>query len=293
MRNIIYLTLLMVFIFSCKKDTVIKNIIIEDNTAPPYNEVTTVQIRNYVNKIYIDLLGREPLMSELTSSTSDLKSNSLSNTSREQLLSDLMSTDEYYKRFYEIYQTSYLPGVTNDELDFTILIYESERDQAIQNGNNALVQLYNFELDLMYALRDARVDYQNGGITINEFMTRMTLNQFYEEINMGAENYVLSCFENFLKRTPTDAQLLASVEMVSGNPAQVFFQDGNNQNDFINIIMNTAEFYQGLSIDIYNQLLVRQPDSQEMVDAIFIFDETQDYQSVQRLVMKSDEYAGF
>jgi hypothetical protein len=56
--------------------------------------------------------------------------------------------------------------------------------------------------------------------------------------------------------------------MVSGNPAQVFFQDGNNQNDFINIIMNTAEFYQGLSIDIYNQLLVRQPDSQEMVDAI-------------------------
>lgn len=32
--------------------------------------------------------------------------------------------------------------------------------------------------------------------------------------------------------------------------------------------MNTAEFYQGLSIDIYNQLLVRQPDSQEMVDAI-------------------------
>ncbi|MFT6321954.1 MAG: hypothetical protein ACJAT4_002889 [Granulosicoccus sp.] len=57
--------------------------------------------------------------------------------------------------------------------------------------------------------------------------------------------------------------------------------------------MNTAEFYQGLSIDIYNQLLVRQPDSQEMVDAIFIFDETQDYQFVQRLVMKSDEYAGF
>lgn len=59
--------------------------------------------------------------------------------------------------------------------------------------------------------------------------------------------------------------------MVSGNSAQVFFQDGNNQNGFINIIMNTAEFYQGLSIDIYNQLLVRQPDSQEMVDAIFYF----------------------
>jgi len=111
------------------------------------------------------------------------------------------------------------------------------------------------------------VNYQNGEITINEFMSRITRNQFYEEVNMGAENYVLSCFFFFL-RTPTNAQLIVSVNMVSGNPAQVFFQDGNNQNDFINIIMNTAEFYQGLSIDIYNQLLVRQPDSQEMVDAI-------------------------
>ncbi|MFK7771950.1 MAG: DUF4214 domain-containing protein [Saprospiraceae bacterium] len=293
MRNTIYLMLLMVFIFSCKKDTVLENIIIEDNTAPPYNEVTTVQIQNYVNKIYIDLLGREPLESELNSSASELKSNSLSDASREQLLTNLMESEEYYKRFYEIYQTSYLPGVTNGELDLTILIYEVERDQAIQNGNNTLVQLYNLELDLMYALRNARVDYQNGEITINEFMSRITRNQFYEEINMGAENYVLSCFENFLKRTPTDAQLIASVNMVEGNPAQVFFQDGNNQNDFINILMNTAEFYQGLSIDIYNQLLVRLPDSQEMVDTIFIFDETQDYQSVQRLVMKSDEYAGF
>ena len=293
MRNIIYLMLIMVFIFSCKKDTVIENIIIEDNTAPPYNEVTTVQIQNYVNKIYIDLLGREPLDVELTTATSDLKSNHLDDASREQLLTNLMESEEYYKRFYEIYQTSYLPGVSNDELDITILIYESERDQAIQNGNNALVQLYNIELDLMYALRNARLEYQNGAITINEFMSRITQNQFYEEINMGAENYVLSCFENFLKRTPTDAQLIASVNMVSGNPAQVFFLDGNNQNDFINIIMNTAEFYQGLSIDIYNQLLVRQPNSQEMVDAIFILDETQDYQSVQRIVIKSDEYAGF
>ena len=293
MRNIIYLTLLMVFIFSCKKDTVIENIIIEDNTAPPYNEVTTVQIQNYINKIYIDLLGREPLEVELTTATSNLKSNHLDDASREQLLSNLMESEEYYKRFYEIYQTSYLPGVTNEELDLTIYLFEVERDQAIQNGNNALIQLYNIELDLMYALRNVRVDYQNGEITINEFMSRITQNQFYEEINMGAENYVLSCFENFLKRTPTDAQLIASVNMVSGNPAHIFFQDGNNQNDFINIIMNTAEFYQGLSIDIYNQLLVRQPNSQEMVDAIFTFDETQDYQSVQRLVMKSDEYAGF
>lgn len=293
MKNLLYLTLVVVSFLSCKKDSIVQNVIIEDNTAPPYNEVTTVQIQNYVNKIYIDLLGREPLDNELNSATSSLKSNSLSDDSREQLLTSLMSTEEYYLRFYEIYQTSYLPGVTNDELDFTIYLFEVERDQAIQDGNTTFAQLLNLELDLMYALRNARGEYQNGEISINEFMIRIARNQFYEEINMGAENYVLACFENFLKRTPTDAELIASVSMVEGSPAQIFFQDGNNQNDFVEIVMNTAEFYQGLSIDIYNQLLVREPSSQEMVDAIFIFDDTQDYQAVQRLVMKSDEYAGF
>lgn len=293
MKNLLYLTLVVVSFLSCKKDSIVQNVIIEDNTAPPYNEVTTVQIQNYVNKIYIDLLGREPLDNELNSATSSLKSSSLSDDSREQLLTNLMSTEEYYLRFYEIYQTSYLPGVTNDELDFTIYLFEVERDQAIQDGNTTFAQLLNLELDLMYALRNARGEYQNGEISINEFMIRIARNQFYEEINMGAENYVLACFENFLKRTPTDAELIASVSMVEGSPAQIFFQDGNNQNDFVEIVMNTAEFYQGLSIDIYNQLLVREPSSQEMVDAIFIFDDTQDYQAVQRLVMKSDEYAGF
>ena len=159
--------------------------------------MTTVQIQSYVNKTYIDLLGRELLDVELTSAPSDLKSNHLDYASREQLLTNLMESEEYYQRFYEIHQISYLLGVTNEELDFTILIYESERDQAIQNGNNALAQLYNIELDLMYALRNARVNYQNGEITINEFMSRITRNQFYEEVNMGAENYVLSCFEIF------------------------------------------------------------------------------------------------
>ena len=165
--------------------------------------MTTVQIQSYVNKTYIDLLGRELLDVELTSAPSDLKSNHLDYASREQLLTNLMESEEYYQRFYEIHQISYLLGVTNEELDFTILIYESERDQAIQNGNNALAQLYNIELDLMYALRNARVNYQNGEITINEFMSRITRNQFYEEVNMGAENYVLSCFFFLKEHQPT------------------------------------------------------------------------------------------
>lgn len=293
MRNLLHIFVMMLFIASCQKDSIVENVIIEDNPTPHYDEVTTVQIQNYVNKIYIDLLGREPLESELTAATTDLKSNALSDASRDLLLAGLMNLDEYYNRFYEIYQVAYLPGVTKDELDLRIYLFEVERDNAIVAGNDALLQFINAELALMYNLRNSKKDYQNGDITINEFMAILCNNSFYEEINMGAENFALACFENFLKRNPTDAELTASVEMVSGGSSQIFFQDGNNKIDFINIITNIPEMYQGLAIDIYNQLLVRLPDSQEMGEAILMLDVDQDYQAVQRKVMKSDEYAGF
>ncbi len=293
MRNLLYIFILILFISSCQKDPILENVIIENNNAPHYDNVTTVQIQNYINKIYIDLLGREPFEQELTDVTDYLRSNNLSETSREDVLIQLMDSEEYYKRFYDIYQVSYLPGVDQDELNFRILIFENEYDQAVQNGSVDVAQFYQRELVLFYALRDAEQNYRNGDITINEFMVAICNNNFYDEINMGVENFVLSCFENFLKRTPTDAELDASTEMVYGAPSQIFLQDGNNKTAYINIIMNVPEFYQGLAIDIYNQLLVREPSSEEMVEAIFIFDETNDYQQVQRKVMKSDEYAGF
>lgn len=293
MRNLLLLSFLTLLFFSCTKETVIENVIIDDNSAPHYDEVTTVQIQNYVNKIYIDLLGREPLESELNTATSNLKLNSLSDASRDALLVGLMNSDEYFKRFYDIYQVSYLPGANRDELDFRIYIYEVERDNALQAGNNEFVQYFDMVLGQLYALRNLQTDYQNGNVNINEFMQIICTNDMYDEINMGAENFVLACFENFLKRTPTDAELASGVDMVNSDPAQLFFQDGNSKINFIQIITTIPEFYQGLAVDIYNQLLVRLPNSEEMADVIFMFDETKDYAAVQRLVMKSDEYAGF
>ena len=63
--------------------------------------------------------------------------------------------------------------------------------------------------------------------------------------------------------------------------------------DFINIMTSVDEFYQGLVIDIYNQLLARLPNSQEMGDGTIELSTTLNYQMLQRKVMKTDEYAGF
>ena len=58
---------------SCKKDQFIDN-----NYPPNYSNVSTAKIKNYINRLYIDLLGREALSTEMTRDVEALKSDSLS-----------------------------------------------------------------------------------------------------------------------------------------------------------------------------------------------------------------------
>ena len=50
--------LISLLIAGCKKD---EAQIFTDNDAPYYDKVPSVKVRNYVNRLFIDLLGREPL----------------------------------------------------------------------------------------------------------------------------------------------------------------------------------------------------------------------------------------
>ena len=53
----LYILIFLIGLLSCKKDIEIIN----DNDAPYYGEIPTLLLENYVNRLYIDLLGREPL----------------------------------------------------------------------------------------------------------------------------------------------------------------------------------------------------------------------------------------
>ena len=288
----------LIFFTACtEKETINQidhtNVIIDDNTAPPYSEVTTVQIQNYINKMYIDLIGREPLQQELEDDTNLLKNSNLSLESRIQLLNQLMSNPLYYDRFFDVYSAAYLNGVGQQEILGQIYLYTLLQEQAEQVNNYALAQLYQLEIDKLNNLLTARDDYESEDITIIEYMQRICYNYFYDEINMGSENFVLSCFENFLKRFPTESERTAGITMVDGFSSQLLLRDGNTKKDFIEIITTNLGFFEGLTIDIYQQLLARNPDSEEMNDATLELSENTNYQAIQQKVIVSTEYAGF
>ena len=298
MRRLLYLFLLIPLVFACTEKETINEItnedrIFEDNIPPPFDGVTTVQIQNYVNKVYIDLIGREPTSDELDNQTENLKNGNLEEDARITFVESIMADENYNERLWEIYKNSYTGGINDDYITYQLFLLSEAYNSALYNGDTLTADYYMFEIGRFQNLGNLEDEYATGQIDISEAMTRLAYNLVYDEINMGSENFVLACFENFLKRSPTEIELVAGVTMVDGVPAQLLLSDGTSKSDFLEIVTHSPEFYQGLVIDIYQILLTRLPESEEMGAGTTFLQTEGTYKDLQLQVMVSSEYAGF
>ena len=126
-------------------------IIIDGNTPPPDITVETAIVDNYINKLYISMLGRElatpnfPMQKNILSEVVSMKS-------REQLIDIVHSNEDYYDNLFGIYRSDYLNGIdTVDLREQYIEVYanliEYETDPIIlevyQLRYQNLLELYN------------------------------------------------------------------------------------------------------------------------------------------------------
>ena len=111
---------------------------------------------------------------------------------------------------------------------------------------------------------------------------------------MNTFNFVNASFDNMFYRFPTEAEFDAGYDMIeNNNPAIIFGESGQNKQDYIQILVKSREFYEGLEKWMYNSLMQREPSTQEIMNEMedFFFDH--DVQKVQRHLIRTDEYANF
>ena len=293
------LLLFLLFLVSCKKEPEV----IPDNQPPDYDGIATVITENYVNRLFIDLLGREPLDVEMAAEVAALESASLSQGSREALVNKLMTStawleddssykNKYYIRQIELYRARCLEGVSDEYIDGAIGIAQQNATADSLAGNTAGANASNLELQRLLALKRARWEYRDGLIGIDEVMRRMVFNSIYDQINMNSFNFINATFDNLLLRFPTDAEFNASYTMVDGNAAAVLFtQSGQNKSDYAHIITSTPEFWEGMVRWSYRTFLGREPNTFETYAAMADFQNDHDLQKVQRRILTTDEYA--
>ncbi|HOY27850.1 MAG TPA: hypothetical protein PLR96_02680 [Flavobacteriales bacterium] len=284
---------------SCNKDREV----VPDNQAPDHFGVPTVITENYVNRLFIDLLGREPLDVEMQAEVAALESAGLSSASRIALVDKLMMStaaladdssyrNKYHTRQYELFKSLCLEGASDEVIDGFIANAQQQALDDSLSGNGAGLNAANSALGRLLAVKRSRTEYRDGLITINEVMRRMLLNAVYDEINMNSFNYVNATFDNLLGRFPTNAEFTVAYAMVDAGQAGLLFgQSGQNKGDYAAILTSSAEGHEGLIGWCYRTFLGRAPSSAEVFALLPGFLVDHDLKRVQRSILITDEYA--
>lgn len=298
---------ILLIIAGCKKDAEY----IPGNIPPNPDNVPTVLIENYVNRIFIDLIGREPLDAEMDSNVAFLKENDLSVVARERIIERLQSDTSwiegdtsyeqaYYQRFYGICKARVLEGESDADIIRQIdlfrntLLTDSLSGDTVPTGNSISTARAKLEIEKLENVLRSKNDYRHDSVEVDEVYRRMCNNYVYDQINMNTFNFIRATFDNLFYRFPTGSEINVAWEMVEkNNSVNLFGKNGQTKGDYLEILTTSREFYEGMIMWAYLNLLARFPASAEVNELMQDFYIDHDFQKVQKAIMVTNEYANF
>ena len=140
--------LLFTFFTNCQKEVEIQ---INGNKTPKYDDVPTIHVENYINRLFIDLLGREPTDTERNSLTKRLKDSNLSISCRDSIvrqlqwdttfrMGDSSYRHAYIQRVYNLLKFNYIEGASDPEISQNLGILRSSIIVSRLTGDSVKVK---------------------------------------------------------------------------------------------------------------------------------------------------------
>lgn len=264
-------------------------ILVPDNTSPPDLTVPEVVKENFVNRVYISLLGRKPESLELSGAMGILERDNASETTRKEVVESILSDPAFRDRQYNIARIDLLNNLdTTDIATFQFVFNQYLQDPQYEPFQDLIY----YELDRLEQLSKAAPHYLSARINRAELHRRMVNNLMYDEINMGTQNFVLSVFEHFLNRYPTESEEQNAILMADGFYAVLFGREGNSQEDFLEIMVESDAYLEGQVLDVYESFLFRTPNSTEMAAGTTLFRQTGSYDTLLTSILTTQEFLG-
>ncbi|MDG2208426.1 MAG: hypothetical protein P8K81_00380 [Flavobacteriales bacterium] len=298
--SLLILGLSLTVLSGCKPEV----FVYEDNPVPAYDEISTILVQNYVNRFYIDLIGREPNDEEMERDVAILEEGDLTMDIRLQVLDGLIegmdSIDQFtyrgmvYQKLYTDLKARFLEGASDGILNAR---YGLLRGQAINdslNGNYIGYSINQAAAERMQLVLLSRVDLESGLIDVREVCHRMIWNSVYDMINMNSFNFIQACFDDLYQRFPTSAEFDAAYAIIEFNqPEEVFGMAAQDKPSFLDAMLLNPEWDEGMVRWVYRSFLARDPSDGEVIEGMNAFANGLEVSTIQRLVLQSDEYAGF
>ncbi|MEP7197966.1 MAG: hypothetical protein ABI851_15715 [Saprospiraceae bacterium] len=298
----IHLFFALVYFNSCTKDNII---VIGDNDPVSVTNISRLKIENYVNRLFIDLIGREPLKVELGPEVDTLKVKELSREARLDLINRLMDDtifrpgERSYKaafnlNLYNLAKVRSLEAVTDEEIqsEMGILISNAMRDSMDGKWDAFYAKLN--QVRKFQNLLQSQNDLYFGDIQYHQVFTFMVDNAIYDVINMNTFNFIRSVYNELLFRLPTDQEYGVAFEIIEKNiPGQVFGKYCSNRTEFINSLIESPAMSEGMVIWTFQVYLNRFPTARELASVLDVYLAGKDIRNVIRQIAVTDEYASF
>jgi len=299
---LIKLLLIVVTFSSCSKKS---DIIIPNNEPINYDDVSSVKIENYINRLYIDLLGREPLNTEKTRDLKFLRDGGLKYEARKILITRLMTDTiyvegdssykrAYFQRLYDLSKARLLEGAEDGEFAQQIGIANFGLMSARLLGDSIGVFSAMVTINRCKNVLDSRRNYQIGKININDMYAFMLDNPIYDVINMNSLNFVNASFDNMFFRFPTRDEFEIAYQIIdAGKGGGLFGGYASNKAEYCQMLVQSKEFHEGIIKWCYLTLIGREPTTQESYNLMQEYYIKKDLQFVQTIILMTDEYAHF
>ena len=291
----------MILLASCSEELVV----IDGN--PPYStfNVSDIKIANYVNRLYIDIIGREPLDAELTAEVNRLKTGDLRREVRDSIIYKLMTDTSYsenefsYKaayiqNLYNLAKIRCLEGASDNDVQLRINVMKNGAYQDSLEGNwDGYYNKLN-EVRRNTAVLESRQALYDGLIAYHQMYGFMIDNSLYDIINMNSFNFIRATFDQLLWRLPIDHEFNSSFDMIEYNQtAELFGVLGSDKNDYVSILTESNEMLEGMLIWCFQVFLSRPPSADEVVTLLPVYIATKDINWVIAQILVTDEYANF
>jgi hypothetical protein len=276
------LILLSLLLVSCTRD----NIVPVDN-LPADSTITQIELENYINKTHIALLNRKPTQAELTQSLQQLDVDRYNRSIRDTYVLGIQDLDRSKWAIWQFLSDRILDGIDTTQVRESADIFQYRVDNS---GTQNEKDYWQWLLDRTNNNLVALEGWYNQDSTYNSLVGWMVRMPIYDEINMGTENFVVSIYQHFYHRYPTDHELTQASKMVDRQWGLLYGVNGNSKADFLNIFLNQGEFQQGLIINAFESYLNRIPTTIESDKYHDHFNNGWDYLKLQRYLLTSSEF---
>jgi hypothetical protein len=284
MNRILPMLVVCLLLFSCTKEEIK---IVDGNQAPADSSVSQLTVDNYINRIYIGLLGRKALDAEFQAARSLFVANPGSKGAREQLIDEVQNSAEYRINLVFRAKLDLIEGVDSATMirDYQLLLLQLQ-DTSL-NFIKPILEENKIRLENLIMLS---VDFMQESIDVVEVHRRCIDNPYFDQINMGTENFVLGMFQHFLDRYPSTQELTNGRTMVDGGNSSIFQETGSGKADFIDIFFKSQSYAEGQVHAVANQFLFRKATQDEVLLLSLTYLFTHDLAAVQRYYLSSDTY---